>query len=229
MSTLLDLYTQLKQIYKRDDADTLQPKTAINYTYRAMLAAIGHHKLQDRVYKDIVEGQFEISLPTGILRIQHPIKVIDPDAGSQATGSYPLTFMTKMDYDFWEPAPDLWETDHSTGIPWGYCLWKNSLYITSIPDREYTLEIAIGGEPTDLLNDVDESILSSLWDETIVAGALSRLFAAMKLYDDASYWRKVYLNGNEGDDANLVGGLNLLRQLDRGNYRGPIIINNQPL
>jgi len=229
MSTLLELTNKVKQIYKRDDADTLQTSVAINDTYKAMLAVLGHHKLQDRAYKNIVKGQYEVSLPDGFLRIHHPIKLIDPDGGSQATSSYPLRFMTKQEYDYWEPSPDLWAMDNSTGIPWGYCIWKNSIYITSIPDRDYTLEMMIGGDPVDLLTDSDESILSSTWDETIMAGALSRLYAAVKLYTDADYWRKVYLNGSEGDGASLVGGLNLLRQLDSGNTHGPIIITNQKL
>jgi hypothetical protein len=89
--------------------------------------------------------------------------------------------------------------------------------------------MAIGGDPVDLLNDTDESILSSLWDETIMAGALSRLFASVKLYSDADYWRKVYLNGTEGDGASIVGGLNLLRQLDDGNTKGPQIVKNNQL
>jgi hypothetical protein len=117
MSTLLSLETKLKQIYKRDDPNTLQPKVAINDTYKAMLAVISHHKLQDRAYKDIIKGQFEVSLPSGFLSIHHPIKLIDPTGGSQSTGSYPLDFITKEEYDFWEPAPDLWQTDNSTGIP----------------------------------------------------------------------------------------------------------------
>ena len=87
----------------------------------------------------------------------------------------------------------------------------------------------MGGEPVDLLVDVDESILSSVWDETIVAGALHRLFAAVKLYTDSDYWRKVYLNGSEGDGNLLVGGLNLLRQLDHDNFNAVPIVKNQPL
>lgn len=227
MSTLADLVAQVGMIYKRDDPSTLQPKTAINQTYKAMLAVIGHHKLQDRAYKDVSVGQFEISFPSGILRIHHPIKLIDPAGGSEGANSYPLRFMTKGEYDYWEPYPEA--TNPGTGVPWGYALWKNSIYLTSIPDKTYTLEIAMGGDPVDLLVDVDESILSSVWDETIMAGALHRLFLAVKLYTDSDYWRRVYLNGSEGDGNMLVGGLNLLRQLDRDNFNAVPLVRNQPL
>lgn len=227
MSTLLELYDRVKMVYKRDDADTIPPKTAINDTYKAMLSVIGHHKLQDRMYKDIIAEQFEISFPLGILRIHHPIKLIDPAGGSEGANSFPLRFMTKGEYDYWEPYPEA--TNPGTGTPWGYTVWKNSIYLTSIPDKAYILEIAMGGEPVDLLADVDESILSSVWDETIVAGALHRLFAAVKLYSDSDYWRKVYLNGSEGDGNLLVGGLNLLRQLDHDNSNAVPIVRNQPL
>jgi hypothetical protein len=217
----------LRKIYKRNDSDTTPPKTAINETYRAMLSVIGHHKLQDREYKDIIAGQFEISLPLGLLRINHPIKLIDPTAGSEGANSYPLRFITKGEYDQIEPYPDA--ASPSEGVPWGYTLWKNSIYLTSVPDRAYLLEMNVGGEPVDLLVDSDASILSNVWDETIMAGALSRLFASVKLYTDADYWRKVYLNGSEGDGYLLVGGLNLLRQLDRDNFNAVSIVKNQPL
>ena len=139
--------------------------------------------------------------------------------------------MSKSDYDYWEPAPDLAQNagNPTTGIPWAYCLWKNSIYLTAIPDREYTLEIAIGGEPVDLLADGDESILSSVWDETIAAGALARLYRSVKLYDDAKIWNAIYLHGEEDDGGTLIGGLKLLQQLDEDNTQGPLIIRNQPL
>jgi hypothetical protein len=227
MSTLLELETRVKKIWKRDDADTTPVKYAINDTYKAMLSVLGHHKLQDRMYKDIIAEQFEISLPLGILRINHPIKLIDPAGGSEGANSYPLRFMTKAEYDDLEAYPEA--TDPGTGTPWGYALWKNSIYLTSIPDKAYLLEINMGGEPVDLLVDADASILSSVWDETIAAGALHRLFASVKLYTDSDYWRKAYLNGSEGDGNMLVGGLNLLRQLDRDNSNAVSIIKNQPL
>ena len=192
-----------------------------------MLSTVAHHKLQDRVYKSIVAGQYELSLPSGILRINHPIKLIDPTGGALSVNSGPLRFMTKEEYDAVEPESD--DVSPSTGTPWGYTLWKNSIYIVTIPNKAYTLEINIGGEAVDLLADADESILSSVWDETIKAGALTRLFGSVKLYTDADYWRKVYLNGQEGDDNMLVGGLNLLKQLDHDNFNAVLIVKNQPL
>lgn len=227
MSTLAELETKVRAIYKRDDAGILQPKDAISETYLAMLAVIGHHKLQDRVYKDVAKDQYEISMPSGILRIHHPIKMIDPQGDSLSANSGPLRFISKEEYDRIEPESD--DDTPSDSVPRYYTLWKNSIYLTPIPDRTFTLEMNIGGEPTALVEDVDESILSPVWDETIKAGALHRLFAAVKLYSDSDYWRKVYLNGSEGDGMLLVGGLNLLRQLDIDNRSAPIIIDNQPL
>lgn len=223
----MELNAQVKKIYKRDDAETLDINSAVNSTYKAMLACVAHHKLQDRAYKDIVEGQYEISLPSGLLRIHHPIKLIDPEGDSMSTNSGPLHFMSKKEYDEIQAEPD--DDDPSEGVPWGYTIWKNSIYLIDIPDRDFTLEINMGGEPVDLLVDSDESILSTVWDETIVAGALSRLFAAVKLYSDSEYWRKVYLNGVEGDGVLLSGGLNLLRQLDTDNFKAPLIIKNNSL
>lgn len=192
-----------------------------------MLSVVGHHKLQDRVYKSIVSGQYELSLPSGVLRINHPIKLIDPTGGSLSVNSGPLRFITKEEYDAVEPESD--DVSPSIGIPWGYTLWKNSIYIVTIPSKAYTLEINIGGEPVDLLVDTDESILSSVWDETIKAGALMRLFGSVKLHDESLIWRKIYLNGYEGDDGALVGGLNLLKQLDHDNFNAVLIVKNQPL
>lgn len=224
MSTQAEIKALVTEHWKRTDKDI---DAAISGAYREILSIIPHHKNEDRVYRDLVEGIAFYPLPNSFLRINHPIRLIDSDGSSDSTGSFPLRFMSKDEYDFWTPYPD--SPNPSKGIPWGYALWKNSIYVTSIPDKTYIAEINLGGEINDLLVEADESILSVTFDETVAAGALKRLFGGVKLYDDMGYWANVYINGHAGDQGAIVGGIKLLKQIEEDNFKPMGVVKNNPL
>lgn len=226
MSNREELRARVLRVFKRTDKDT-EVNEAINDTYKEMVAIVGPRKVQDRLYKNLVIDRSEYALPTTALRFIHPFRLIDPDGGESSIGSYPMTFLNKDDYDAIEPNPDA--TDPTTGSPTHYTIWKNCLLVTPLPDKAYTIEINIGGEATALDLDSDESIFQETWDEVIAAGALRRLYAGIKLYQDSTYYQSVYLYGGTGDSQLLTGGLALLKQIERDNNKAILIAKNNPL
>lgn len=192
-----------------------------------MAGVVGPRQWQDRVYKTVVANRAEYALPDSFLRINHPLRLIDPDASSSSTSSFPLKFLTKDEYDQWEPNPNA--DTPSSGTPWGYTIWKNCIYLVALPDKAYQIEINLGGEHTELVADDDQTIFSEAWDETIAAGALKRLFGMLSQFDRSQYWQGVYLVGSVGDQGALVGGLKLLRQLERDNTQATLIVKNNSL
>lgn len=220
------LKARVLRTFIRDDKTT-EIEEAINDAYAEMIAAVGPRKLQDQVYKTLVIGREEYPLPSTLLSLRHPIRLIDPTSATSATSSYPLRHLNKSEYDYWEPNPNA--SSPSTGRPWGYCIYKNSILITDIPDKAYTIELNMGGEPTKLVNETDESIFSWVWDEIIASGALSRLFVITKQFDYAKAHRDIYNNGYLDGEGNLVGGLKLLKRLERDNQDAPLIVENNRL
>lgn len=216
------LKTQISQVFKRDDKDT-EALQYLNDVYDEMVAVISPHKLQDQIYKATVVGREEYPIPDTILRINHPIRLIDPTASNNAASSYPLRFISKDEYDRLEPAPNV--STIVPGKPYAYCFYKNSFLLTWIPDKVYNIEMNCGGEATRLVSASDTTVFSQTWDATHVAGALVKLFACIKQYDDAGFWKDIYQNGiGGGDDNQSIGGLKRLRMITHDTEQAPMLV-----
>lgn len=213
--------TNVLAVYKRDDKTT-ELKAAINATYQEMVAVVDPPKQQDQIYKDTVIGREEYVIPDSILRMNHPIRLIDKAASNNSSQSYPLKFISKQEYDEIEPKPNA--TTVVSGKPWAYCMWKNSILLTKIPDAVYSLEINMGGEATVMSADADTTIFAPTWDETIKAGSLSRLFALIGLKDEADLWQTIYKFGFAGSEDNITGGLFMLKRLTEEKMRAPSMV-----
>lgn len=228
MGTRLSIRTSVIQIYKRDDKDT-EINTAINETLREMAGCVESRKLQDQKYVWLVKDQEDYALPDNILRIRHPIRLLDTTGSNSDSSSYPLKFLTKQEYDAIEPNPNA--TIKDSGTVWAYTIWKNCILVTDLPDESsrYQLEVNCGNEITTLSADVDEPIFRDFWDETIKAGTLARMYALIQLYDEAAFWSNIYVNGFTGDHGQIMGGLKLLRFIDNDHSEAPLIIRNNNL
>ena len=227
-TTLATFSTMVKEVYKRTDKAT-EIDRALNETYLEMIAATSPRKTQDQIYRPVVIGREEYPLPETVLRINHPIRLIDPNVASNNSSSHhPLKFLANKDeYDRIEPNPNA--TTVITGRPWAYTIWKNSILITDLPDKAYTLEVNIGGVGTKLVASIDETIFQETWDETHKAGALARLFALIDLSDKADLWQRIYRYGFAGNEGLITGGLELLHQTTRDLQDGPFMVANNPL
>lgn len=200
------------ETFKRDDKAT-ETNRAINDTYFEMVACIDPRKQQDQIYKPVVRNREEYPIPDNILRINHPIRLLEIGASNRSSMSRPLFFLTKDEYDEIEPNPNALTI--YGGTPWAYTFWKNSILLTDIPQysSKWNIEVNIGGEAARLEEASDEIIFSPTWDETVKAGSLSRLYAGISAWDRADKWQAVYRYGFAGSEGQIVGGLELFKKL----------------
>jgi hypothetical protein len=215
------LQAMVLEVFKRTDKTT-ELKRALNDTYREMAACIDPNKLQDQIYQICNVGQEDYAIPDVVLRINHPIRLIEPGSTNNSSQSGPLTFITKDEYDELEPNPNA--TTIQTGKPWAYAFWKNSFLLTHIPDKAYQIEVNIGGEPTIMVSDTDATIFSPMWDETIKAGALARLYAGIQLKEETAMWMTTYRYGFLGNAEDIIGGIGLLKLLNENKTKAPIVV-----
>lgn len=223
-TTFEELQAKVLRAFKRTDKQT-ELEEAINEAYLEMVACIDPRKQKDQIYKTLVAGREEYPIPDTILRINHPIRLIEGTTNNAST-SHPLVFLTKEEYDRNEPNPNA--VTIVGGRPWGYCIWKNSILLTDIPDSvSRKIEINIGGEATKMSALSDATIFTPTWDETIKAGALARLYAGIERTDLAGEWQKVYRYGFAGNESYITGGLELLKKLQDQVDKAPnIVVNN---
>ena len=223
MGTRAEIRAAVIRIYKRDDKDT-EINEAINETLREMAGCLESRKLQDQKYVYLVEDQEDYALPDNLLRIRHPIRLLDTQGSNSDSSSYPLRFYPKHEYDRIEPNPNA--TTKNAGTVWAYTIWKSCILVTNLPDESnrYLLEVNTGNEIVTLSSDTDEPTFRDFWDETIKAGTLARMYALIQLYDEANYWRDIYVNGFTGDQGQIMGGLKPLRHIDNDHSEAPGLV-----
>mgnify|MGYP001559421407 CR=1 FL=1 len=203
--------TMVLETFKRTDKTT-ELKRAINETYKEMIACLNPRKQQDQIYRSTFANREEYPFPEAAIRIAHPVRLIDlTNNTNNSSSSHPLRFITKDEYDELEPNPNA--TTISGSRPHSYTIFKNSLLLTSIPDKAYRLEINITQEATPLVDGADQVIFPITWDETIKFGALARLYAIIERWDMAEVAQTAYRYGFAGSEGNIVGGLELFRKL----------------
>lgn len=222
MTTFANFQTMVLEVYKRTDKTT-EVKRAINDAYMEMVACLDPRKQKDQIYRLTVVGREEYPIPDTTLRISHPVRLIDRTSGTNnSSESFPLHFYTKDEYDVIQPNPNA--ASPVNGRPHGYTFWKNSILLTDLPDKVYRLEINFGGEGVRMVGAGDGVIFSETWDETVKAGALSRLYAGIQLKDEADFWQTVYRFGFAGNEGNITGGLMLFRQLNEDLTKPALIV-----
>lgn len=227
-STLSDLRSRVIETFRRSDKNT-EINRAINDTIFEMYGIYQQRKIADQLYVPTVVDQEDYALPDYLVRINHPVRIIKPSENSDSSDHYPLRFITKDEYDSLEPAPNV-ATKSGQDQPTHYCIWKNCILVHPLPDAVYNLEINCFIDPADvpLAADIDECLFDKRWDETIAAGALTRVFASVELYDRAQFWGMVYQNGYVGGgDGSFRGGIRLLREHEKDNTHAPHIITNR--
>ena len=226
-TTLADFRTMVLEVFKRDDKAT-ELDRSINETYREMIAAVHPRKLKDQIYKICIIRREEYPLAENVLRILHPIRLIDMSSDVNNSSSHgPLEFIDKVEYDRREPNPNA--ATITPGRPTAYTIWKNSILLTPIPDKAYKMEVNIGGVGDALVAASDTSIFLPTWDETIKAGTLARLYLGIGLKEEADVWQSVYRWWFAGKEGKITGGLERLEQICKEYQQAPLIVQNNNL
>lgn len=225
-TTRTQLLAMVKRVFKRTDKDT-EINEAINETLREMCAVVGPAREQGQSYMVLAREREEYPIPTNALRINHPLRLIDPRDDNRSSNNYQLEYVTKAEYDRLEPAPNA-DTISDEGRPTHYTIWERAILLTPLPDYEYHLEITFGQMLDSLDADGDQHPFDDFWNETIKAGALARVFAGMELFERANYWQAIYLNGYAGDEG-YGGGLKMLRRVEQDTFRPYGFVKPNPL
>ena len=224
MASLANLRVQITDYgFKRTDK-TSEIKRAINDTLKEIAGLFPNRKLQDQKWMPLVTGQEDYGLPDGLLRIAHPVRFIGNPTRNDGAFNYPMIFVTKDEYDALEPNPNASSITRKSRCT-HYTIWKRSILVWPLPDAStYRIEMNLGSEITILNAEVDAHPFSDIWDETICAGALSRLYAGLKMYEDADIWNTVYRWGHAGNERGITGGLELMKQIEESQTSAPLIV-----
>ena len=222
--TRTQMETYIKQTFKRTDKDT-EIRQAIDDTLRDISTRHSFQVLMSQSYVPSVSGIEDYPLPSNLIHLHRPIRLLHGSATGDSGKN--LTELTKTEYDLIEPNPN--RTNPTTGEPWGYTIWSNSILLTPIPDAgAYLFEINWGKAitvPTAAGDTVGPFHVT--WDETIKWGCLSRLYETVEMIDMAdkfgAYYelgRPVILGGEvmdrEGGIANMIAAdKDLVSQIGR--------------
>lgn len=180
--------TYLRRDFKRTDKDT-EILNAYNemIVWISMIIPHGNYKFQS--YLSTVVGQEDYPLPTNLIHLMHPIRLLLGMASSD-TG-YEMQKLTKEQYDDREPNPN--RSNPQTSRPTAYCIYSRSILLTPIPDSaNYLLEINWAKRPTDVDDDADTTDYPSEWDQVLKFGVLERLYGGLGMTDEANYWASRY-------------------------------------
>lgn len=188
--TRLEFLTYVTNVFKRTDKNT-EIYEALNETIKDIATREKFHEYSFQSYTACVAAQEDYPLPTTLLQIKHPIRLVEGTATGDS--GWNLTKLSKEEYDFREPNPN--RTGPSTGRPTAYCVYSNSILVTPIPDQAYLLEINWGNVPSSLASNDDSPAYLNIWDEVIKHGALFRMFSLVGAFTEANYWRALYETG----------------------------------
>lgn len=221
--TLTLFKTYVKYDFKRTDKDT-ELVQAYNdmIIWTALLMPHSAYKYQS--YLPLVAGQEDYSLPSTVIHLLHPVRLLDGSASSDS--GYPLTHITKDRYDFLYPNPNR-TSPTITGTPSHYTVFAGSILVGPLPrtGTNDLLEMDWTKRPTAQSGDSDTPALPSEWDEILKFGTLERLFDGIGSHDEAQYWAAKYKDGY----GNPIGMCKRLLDIERdkeGSWVGQVRVNN---
>jgi len=181
--------TYVKYDLKRTDKDT-ELVQAYNDSILAVALKMSHGAYKYTSYVPTVSGQPDYRLPTTIMHLIHPIKLLEGTASGDS--GWQLEHITKEEYDELEPNPFRTNPD-TKADPVKYTVYSGSILPWPIPDdATHLLEINWTKAPTDQSADADTPALPDHWREVLKQMTLYRLNQGIGLYQEAQYWRSMY-------------------------------------
>jgi hypothetical protein len=186
--TVQDFKAYVKKDFMRTDKDA-QILDAYNAAIRAVSIQMPNCEYKYQSYIPTVIGQEDYSLPSSIIHLLHPVRILDGSASGDS--GYPMDKLTKAEYDRLEPNPN--RANPTTGKPYTYTVYGRQILLTRIPDSAaYLLEINWTKSPSDMTAESEYPLLPSTYDEVLKWMVLSRLNAGIELFDESQFWRNQY-------------------------------------
>jgi hypothetical protein len=198
--------------FKRTDKDT--------ELYEALTDVIADIRIQIRA-EDFKEeayvagistlGEYKLALPSDFGHIIGDITIVDT-ASNQQYG--PIVKISKGEYDDKYGSRLLAAySDMNSGVPQEYCIYAGQIFLGPVPDKttynyyiNYTTE-----DYTEVDASTDPVPFSERYRNVLRAGVLAELQDGLQNYEEAGYWRALYVNGvskiksNDDDNIESVG------------------------
>jgi hypothetical protein len=189
-------YAYVLRKFKRTDKET--------EAYEAMTDVITDMRLQfysedykEETYSSGISaiGEYKLGLPSDFGHIIGDISMIDTDDDQE----YPtLTKISKQRYDDLYPERLLSDTNKMTTLhPGHYCIYGNQVFLGPVPDKTtYRYQFNYTTEDSDDINsETDPVPFTEKYRNVVRAGVLAELYDGMENYEEANYWRTMYVDG----------------------------------
>lgn len=191
-----EFYAYVLRKFKRTDKET--------EVYEAMTDVITDMRLQfysedykEETYSSGISaiGEYKLGLPSDFGHIIGDISMIDTDDDQE----YPtLTKISKQRYDDMYPERLLSDTNKmTTSHPRHYCIYGNQVFLGPVPDKttyryqfNYTTE-----DSDDIDSETDPVPFTEKYRNVVRSGVLAELYDGMENYEEANYWRTMYVDG----------------------------------
>ena len=208
MATGAEFYAYVLRKFKRTDKET--------ETYEAMTDTISDMRIQfdSELYKEesyvsgiSTLGEYRLGLPSDFGHILGKISIIETGDDQYYN---PITKISKDRYDELYPSRLISTVGNMvSGIPQHFCIYANQIYLGPVPDKTtYRYQINYSTESsTEIASDTDPVPFTDKYRNIVRAGVLFELHDGMENYEEASYWKAIYMDGLrkiiENDNANI--------------------------
>lgn len=200
--------------FKRTDKDT--------EAYEAMTDTISDMRVQfdSELYKEetyvsgiTALGEYKLGLPSDFGHIIGDISLTETGGDDYFP---PLKKISKEKYDVKYPDRLLTDTDKmNKSQPREFCLYASQLHIGPVPDKiTYRYQMNYSTEATSDITAATTLVpFTDKYRNVLRAGCLFELHDGLENYEEASYWKTVYIDGlnkiidNDNDNISDSGGI----------------------
>jgi len=212
-----DFYTYVLKKFKRTDKET--------ECYQAMTDTISDMRLQivSEDYKEEAynvgidtDGEYRIALPADFSHLIGRVTVVDPDNNDVRT----LSKISKEEYDiiYGERLFDA-VGDMDTALPKVFCIFGGQIYLGPVPDKlTYKYQINYSTEDSTEITSATTTVpFATKYRNILRAGVLSELHDGLENFQEAQYWRQLYIEGLSKINSN---DLDNIRDESNVSYNG---------
>jgi hypothetical protein len=188
--------TYVKRILKRTDKDT--------EIYEAIADVIADIRLQLRTedYKEEAFvtlgvsplGDYRIALPNDFKHIIGDLRLVDDSSGHTRV----LKKISKQTYDeLYSDRLHASTANVDLAMPVHFCIYAEQIFLGPVPDStSYIYHINYTTEDYAAITSVTDPVpFSDRYRSMLRAGVLAEVFMGLEAFDEADYWKQVYLDG----------------------------------